>query len=50
MVLQDYLTDDGLLTAAAQSNRAGESLQRDDYRVIYQMGMGLMGQLIAAID
>jgi unsaturated rhamnogalacturonyl hydrolase len=50
LVLQDYLTDDGLLTAAAQSNRAGERLQRDDYRVIYQMGMGLMGQLIAALD
>ncbi|MGF1585652.1 MAG: glycoside hydrolase family 88 protein [Bacteroidales bacterium] len=50
LALMDYLTDDGLLTSAAQSNRSGERLQRDDYRVIYQMGMGLMGQLIAALD
>ncbi len=48
--LQTYLTPDGLLTGVAQSNRGGEALQRSDYRVISQMGMGLMGQLAAALE
>ena len=48
--LLDHLTDDGFLTGVAQSNRDGERLQRDDYRVIFQMGMGLMGQLMAALE
>jgi hypothetical protein len=26
------------------------ALQRSDYRVIYQMGMGLLGQLAAALE
>jgi unsaturated rhamnogalacturonyl hydrolase len=47
--LQPYLTIDGYLTGVAQSNKGGEALQRSDYRVISQMGMGLMGQLIAAL-
>lgn len=47
--LQPYLTADGLLTGVAQSNRAGEALQRSGYRVISQIGMGLMAQLAAAI-
>ncbi len=42
-----YLTPDGLLSGVAQSNRGGEALQHSDYRVISQMGMGLMGQLYA---
>lgn len=45
--LLSFLTPDGLLAGVAQSNRAGEELQRSDYRVISQMGMGLMGQLYA---
>lgn len=45
--LQKYLTPDGLLTGVAQSNRNGEEFQASDYRVISQMGMGLMGQLYA---
>ncbi len=45
--LLPFLTPDGLLSGVAQSNRAGEELQRSNYRVISQMGMGLMGQLYA---
>ena len=47
--LQTHLTSDGLLGGVAQSNKGGEALQRGNYRVIYQMGMGLMGQLIAGL-
>ncbi|MAS33899.1 MAG: hypothetical protein CL610_07825 [Anaerolineaceae bacterium] len=47
--LTTYLTPDGLLMGVAQSNRGGEALQRSNYRVISQMGMGLMGQLAAAL-
>jgi rhamnogalacturonyl hydrolase YesR len=47
--LQRSLTPDGFLTGVSQANKGGEPLQRSDYRVIYQMGMGLMGQLIAAL-
>ena len=43
------LTPDGLLTGVAQSNRGGEKLQRGSYRVLSQMGMGLMAQLDAAV-
>ena len=48
--LEAHLTPDGMLGGVAQANKGGESLQRGDYRVIYQIGMGLMGQLIAALD
>ncbi|MBU3191025.1 glycoside hydrolase family 88 protein [Clostridium bowmanii] len=44
--LLSCLTPDGLLTGVAQSNKGGEELQRGDYRVISQMAMGLMAQLI----
>ncbi|WP_028611573.1 glycoside hydrolase family 88 protein [Paenibacillus harenae] len=44
-----YLTPDGLVTGTAQSNKNGEELQRSGYRVISQMTMGLLGQLLAAI-
>ena len=47
--LQDYITPDGFLKGVAQDNRGGESLQRSDYRVIAQMGMGMMAQLYAAL-
>lgn len=47
--LLTHLTPDGLLGGVAQSNRGGEDLQRSGYRVISQMGMGLMGQLDAAL-
>lgn len=47
--LQHYLTPDGLLAGVAQNNRGGEELQKNGYRVISQMGMGLMGQLAAAL-
>lgn len=47
--LQQYITPDGLLKGVAQDNRAGEKLQESDYRVIAQMGMGLMAQLYAEL-
>ena len=47
--LQKHLTPDGLLGGVSQSNKGGEALQRGDYRSIYQMGMGLMAQLEAAL-
>jgi rhamnogalacturonyl hydrolase YesR len=47
--LQAHLTPDGFLDGVSQSNKGGEDLQRSDYRSIYQMGMGLMAQLVAAI-
>jgi rhamnogalacturonyl hydrolase YesR len=48
--LKPYLTPDGFLAGASQSNKGGPELQRSDYRVIYQMGMGLIAQLIAALN
>lgn len=48
--LEAYLTPDGLLTGVAQSNRGGQALQQSDYRVISQMGMGLVAQLAAALE
>lgn len=47
--LRTYLTPDGLLSGVAQCNRGGEALQRSDYRVLSQMGMGLLAQLAAAL-
>ncbi|WP_166647193.1 glycoside hydrolase family 88 protein [Prosthecobacter fusiformis] len=47
--LAKHLTPDGLLGGAAQSNKGGTALQEGSYRVIYQMGMGLQAQLIAAL-
>ncbi len=47
--LSSYLTPDGMLSGVAQSNRGGAALQQSDYRVISQMGMGLMAQLSAAL-
>ncbi|WP_276169062.1 glycoside hydrolase family 88 protein [Zobellia alginiliquefaciens] len=45
--LQQYLTPDGFLKGAAQDNRGGIGLQQSNYRVIAQMGMGMMAQLYA---
>ncbi|MCK0146489.1 glycoside hydrolase family 88 protein [Arenibacter sp. F26102] len=45
--LQNYLTPDGLLKEVSQDNRGGLQLQQGNYRVIAQMGMGLMAQLYA---
>jgi hypothetical protein len=47
--LLGHLTPDGLLGGAAPANRGGESLQRSAHRVLSPMGMGLMGQLAAAL-
>ena len=44
--LKAYLTPDGLLMGVAQSNKGGDELQRGGYRVISQMAMGLMAQLM----
>ena len=46
--LAAHLTPDGFLGGAAQSNKGGRGLQAGSYRVLYQMGMGLAAQLIAA--
>ena len=48
--LTTHLTPDGLLGGAAQSNKGGDALQHSDYRVLYQMGMGLKAQLMAALE
>jgi unsaturated rhamnogalacturonyl hydrolase len=48
--LRAHLTPDGFLGGVAQANKGGEALQRGGYRVIYQMAMGLMAQLIAALE
>ncbi len=48
--LQGHLTRDGFLGGVSQSNKGGLELQRSDYRAIYQMGMGLMAQLVAALE
>lgn len=48
--LDAHLTRDGFLGGVSQSNKGGEELQRGGYRVIYQMAMGLMAQLIAALE
>lgn len=48
--LVGYLTPDGFLTGVSQVNKAGEALQRGTYRVMSQMGMGLLAQLVAALD
>jgi unsaturated rhamnogalacturonyl hydrolase len=47
--LQPHLCADGMLNGGAQSNRGGEALQRGDYRVLTLLGVGLMGQLAAAL-
>lgn len=47
--LERHLTRDGFLDGAAPSNKGGLELQRSNYRGIFQMGMGLMAQLIAAL-
>ena len=39
-----HLTPDGLLQHCAQENKGGEALQRSPYRVVSQMGMGLLAQ------
>jgi unsaturated rhamnogalacturonyl hydrolase len=46
LALLEYLTPDGMLEGVGQSNRDGERLQRSGYRVISQMGMGLMAHLL----
>ncbi len=40
-----YLTPEGWLGGVSQINRDGERLQRNGYRVLSQMGMGLFGLL-----
>jgi unsaturated rhamnogalacturonyl hydrolase len=46
--LEPYLTPDGILSGVAQHNAGGMELQRGGYRVLSQMGLGLMVQLYAA--
>ncbi len=46
--LDGYLRPDGLLGGVAQHNAGGEALQSGGYRVLSQMGMGLLAQLHVA--
>jgi rhamnogalacturonyl hydrolase YesR len=46
--LIERLTPDGFLTGVAQVNKRDEAFQASDYRVISQMGMGLLAQLVSA--
>lgn len=48
--IQSYLTPDGILSGVTQHNAGGIELQTCGYRVMSQMGMGLLAQLYAAID
>ncbi len=48
--LLPYLTPDGYLGGVAQDNRGGLELQSGPYRVLAQMGMGLLAQLVANIE
>lgn len=48
--IEKYLTADGFLDGVSQCNKGGGRLQRSDFRCIYQMGMGLYAQLIAALE
>lgn len=47
--LARHLTPDGFLGGVAQLNRGGDTLQRGPYRVLGQFGLGLYGQLRAAL-
>ncbi|RKN70605.1 glycoside hydrolase family 88 protein [Paenibacillus ginsengarvi] len=47
--LEAYVTPDGLLHGVCQHNCGGLVLQRGGYRVLSQMGMGLLAQLYAAV-
>lgn len=47
--LVHHLTPDGILGGVSQHNCGGEELQKGGYRVLSQMGMGLMAQLYAAV-
>ncbi|WP_309120293.1 glycoside hydrolase family 88 protein [Paenibacillus sp.] len=47
--LAAYVTPDGFLGGVAQHNAGGVELQRGGYRVLSQMGLGLLGQLYAAV-
>jgi hypothetical protein len=40
---------DSAPSGAARSNKGGNALQEGSYRTIYQMGMGLKAQLMAAL-
>jgi len=44
-----HVSPDGFVRMVSQINRGGEALQRSDYRVITQFGMGLLAQLMAAL-
>jgi len=48
--LKKYLTDDGFMGGVSQSNKGGVSLQRGDFRALYQIGMGLFGILFANLE
>lgn len=44
--MMKYISPDGFVRMVSQINRGGEALQRSDYRVITQFGMGLFAHLM----
>lgn len=47
--IRPHLTPDGILSGVTQHNAGGIELQTGGYRVLSQMGMGLLAQLYAAV-
>jgi rhamnogalacturonyl hydrolase YesR len=47
--LLPWVGGEGVLGGASQANKGGERLQRSPHRVNSQVGMGLLGQLLAAL-
>lgn len=47
--IRSYLTPDGILSGVTQHNAGGIELQTCGYRVMSQMGMGLLAQLYASL-
>jgi rhamnogalacturonyl hydrolase YesR len=48
--IRPHLTPDGILSGVTQHNAGGIELQTCGYRVLSQMGMGLLAQLYAAVQ
>jgi rhamnogalacturonyl hydrolase YesR len=48
--LLPWVGGEGMLGGASQANKGGERLQRSPHRVNSQVGMGLLGQLLAALS
>jgi len=47
--MMKYISPDGFVRMVSQINRGGEELQRSDYRIIIQFGMGIFAHLMAGL-